>query len=136
MEAPLVIAGALALIAAAIHGGVGEVKVVRYLSAQELPGTPLGGPRMTRAMIHVTWHLTTVAFLAVGCALLLSGTVLGAAEARPLALVAAGAAVGFAALALGLGAANTRSARTFVKHPGPLVLSLTAALALWGALAL
>ena len=136
MDAPLVIAGVLALIAAAIHGGVGEVKVVRNLSAEELPGTPLGGPRMTRAMIHVTWHLTTVAFIAVGCGLILSGTVLDAEEARPLALVAAGAAVGFAALALGLGAANTRTARTFVRHPGPLILTLTAALAMWGALAL
>ena len=136
MDLPLILAGSLSVVAALIHGGVGETKVVSRLTPEALPGTPLGGPRMTRAMIHVTWHLTTVAFVAVGCALLLSGTVLDADQARPLALVAAGAAVGFAVLAVGLGAANTRSPRTFIAHPGPAVLSLTAMLAMWGALAL
>ena len=31
---------------------------------------------MTRKMIQASWHITTVAFLSVGAALLLSGTVL------------------------------------------------------------
>jgi hypothetical protein len=50
-----------------------------------------------------------------------------------IALVAAGAATGFAALALVLGAAYMGSPRSLLRHPGPAVLTLTAALAWWGA---
>jgi len=89
---------------------------------------------MTRSMIHVTWHLTTVAFLTVGSALLLSGSVLHSDAARGIALVAAGACTGFAAVAVVLGAASTRSPRSLLLHPGPPVLTATAALAWWGAL--
>jgi hypothetical protein len=89
---------------------------------------------MTRAMIHVTWHLTTIAFLTVGVALLLSGTVLDGDTARGIALLAAGAATGFAAVVVGLGAVGTRSPRSLYRHPAPAVLTATAALAWWGAL--
>ncbi len=41
---------------------------------------------------------------------------------------------GFAALAVGLGAAYTRSPRFLFRHPGPAVLTATAALAWWGVL--
>jgi hypothetical protein len=54
--------------------------------------------------------------------------------AGSLALVAASAFTGFAALALGLGAATTRFPRSLLRHPGPVVLTATAALAWWGAL--
>ena len=108
--------------------------MVRKLSRTMLPSSPFGGPVMTKAMIHVAWHLTTVAFLTVGCALLLSGTVLHGDTARGLALVAAGASTGFAALAVGLRLAYMRSARPLLRHPGPGVLTATAALAWWGAL--
>lgn len=76
MNAQLMIAGSFAIVGAAIHGAGGEVLVLRKLSPEVLPASSFGGPRMTRAMIHVTWHLTTVAFFAVGLALLLSGSVL------------------------------------------------------------
>jgi hypothetical protein len=99
-----------------------------------LPSSPFGGPRTTKAMIHVTWHMTTIAFLTVGSALLLSGSVLHGDTARGIGLVAAGASTGFAALAVGLGAAYTQSARALFRHPGPAVLTATAALAWWGAL--
>jgi len=49
--------------------------VVRKLSTGMLPPSRFGGPTMTKAMIHVTWHMTTIAFLTVGTALLLSGSV-------------------------------------------------------------
>ena len=71
---------------------------------------------MTKAMIHATWHMTTIAFLTAGCALLLSGTVLDGDAARGIALVAAAAATGFAALAVGLGGAYMRSPRS---RPSP-----------------
>lgn len=85
-------------------------------------------------MIHVTWHLTTVSFFAVGIALLLSGSVLNGDAARATGLIAAGMSTGFAAVVVGLGAADTKSPRSLLRHPGPIVLTATAALAWWGAL--
>jgi hypothetical protein len=107
---------------------------VRKLSPAMLPSSSFGGPRTTKTMIHVTWHMTTIAFLTVGCALLLSGSVLHGDSAQGIALVAAGASTGFAALAVGMGAAGTQSLRSVFRHPAPVVLTVTAALAWWGAL--
>ena len=134
VNVPLIVAGSLAILGAAIHGVAGEVLVVRKLSPGMLASSPFGGPRMTKAMIHVTWHMTTIAFLTVGCALLLAGSVLHDEAAQAIALLAAGASTGFAALAVGMGAASTRSPRSLIRHPGPAVLTATAALAWWGAL--
>jgi len=130
----LIAAGSIAIIGAAIHGVGGEVLVVRRLSLGVLPPTSFGGPRMTKAMIHVTWHITTVAFLTVGIALVLAGSVLDGDTARGIALVGAAASTGFAAVAVGLGAAYMRSPRTLFRHPGPIALTATAALAWLGAL--
>jgi hypothetical protein len=134
MNVPLIVAGSLALLGAAVHGVGGEVLVVRKLSPGTLPGSSFGGPRMTKAMIHVTWHMTTVAFVTVGVALLLAGSVLHGDTARGIGVVAAGASTGFAALAVGLGAAYMRSPRSLFRHPAPVVLTATAALAWLGAL--
>jgi hypothetical protein len=136
MNVQLIAAGSLAVLAAGIHGGAGEVLVVRRLSLETLSATAFGGPRMTRAMIHVTWHVTTIAFLAVGIALLLSGSVLEGDAARAAALIAAGTSTGFAAVAVALGAANTRTPRSLLRHPGPIALTVVAVLAWWGALLL
>src|SRR3954452_4700507 len=118
MDVALVTAGALGTLGAAVHGAGGELLVVRKLSPATLPASRFGGPRATMAMIHASWHLTTVAFLTVGCALLLSGSVLDGDTARGVAVVAASACTGFAAVVVGLGAA--RSPRTLLRHPGPL----------------
>jgi hypothetical protein len=134
VNVPLIVAGSLAILGAAIHGAAGEVLVVRKLSPGTLSSSPFGGPRMTKAMIHVTWHMTTIAFLTVGSALLLSGSVLHGDAARGIGLVGAGAFTGFAALAVGLGAVYTQSPQSLFRHPGPAVLTATAALAWWGAL--
>jgi hypothetical protein len=72
-------------------------------------------------------------FLTVGSALLLSGSVLHGDTARGIGLVAAGVSTGVAALAVGMGA-YTQSSRSLFLHPGPAVLTATAALAWWGAL--
>jgi hypothetical protein len=133
VNVPLIVAGCLAVLGAAIHGVGGEV-VVRKLSPAMLPPSRFGGPRTTKAMIHTTWHMTTIAYLAVGSALLLSGSVLDGDAARGISLLAAGASTGFAALAVGLGAAYAKSPRSLLRHPGPAVLAATAALAWWGAL--
>jgi hypothetical protein len=107
VNVPLIVAGSLAILGAAIHGVGGEVLVVRKLSPGMLPSSPFGGPRTTKMMIHVTWHMTTIAFVTVGSGLLLSGSVLHGDAARGIGLVAAGASTGFAALAVGLGAARS-----------------------------
>jgi hypothetical protein len=133
VNVPLIVAGSLGLIGAAIHGVGGEVLVIRKLSPGMLPSSPFGGPRMTKTMIHAAWHMTTIAFLTAGTALLLSGSVLHGDAAGGVGLVAAGAFTGFAAVALGLGGA-TQSLRSVLLHPGPVVLTATAALAWWGAL--
>ena len=104
--------------------------MVRKLSPGMLPPSPFGGPKATRTMIHVTWHMTTIAFLTVGSALLLSGSVLHGDTARAIGVLAAGASTGFAALAVGMGG----SPRSLLRHPGPAVLTATAALGWWGAL--
>jgi hypothetical protein len=130
----LIAAGVVAVLGAAIHGIGGELLVVRKLLSASPPPTRFGGPVMTKAMLHVTWHVTTVAFLTVGCALVLAGAILHGEAARAVALLAAAEATGFAAIVVGLGAASTRSPRSLFRHPGPLALSAVATLAWWGTL--
>ena len=134
MNAPLLVAGSIAILAAAIHGVAGEVLVVRKLTPGTLPPSRFGGPVTTKAMIRATWHLTTIAFLAVGTGLVVSGSVLHDGPARAIGLVAAAAFTGFAALAVGLGVAYVRSPRAFFRHLGPAALAAVAVLAWWGAL--
>ena len=68
MNAPLIVAGSLAILGAAIHGVGGDVLVMRKLSPGMLPTSRFGGPGMTKTMIHITWHMTTIAFRTVGSA--------------------------------------------------------------------
>jgi hypothetical protein len=134
MDVPLIVAGSLGVLAAAVHGAGGEVLVVRKLSLETLAPSPFGGPTMTKAMLHVTWHVATIAFLTLGAALVVSGAFLHGDARRGVALVGASAFTGFAALAVGLGAAYMRSPRALFRHLGPVALAATAALAWWGAL--
>ena len=134
MDVPLIVAGCLAFLAAGVHGMGGEILVVRELSPETLEPSRFGGPRMTKGMIHVTWHITTAAFFTIGCALVLSGSVLNGDEARAIGLLAAGVWTAFALVAVGIGASYMRTSRALLRHPGPLVIALTAALAWWGAL--
>jgi hypothetical protein len=133
-DVPLIAAGSLAILGAAIHGVAGQMLVVRNLSPEVLPPSRFGGPRTTMSMIHITWHMTTVAFITVGASLLLAGSVLDGDTARGIGLVAAAAATGFAAISVGLGVANSGSARALLRHPAPALLTTTALLAWWGSL--
>lgn len=134
MNTPLFIAGCLGILAAAVHGAGGEILVVRKLNLDLLPSSRFGGPRMTKAMIHVTWHVTTFAFLTCGTAMIVAAVALEGDAQRAVGIVGAVAFSGFGALACGIGGAYMRSPRGLLSHPGPLVLSATAALAWWGAL--
>jgi hypothetical protein len=126
---PLLVAGALALVGAAIHGVVGDRVVVRRLSPGVLPSTSFGGPMTTKMMIRATWHMTTIAFLTVGSALLLAGSVLYGDFARGAGFVAACAATGFAAIVVGGVIADPR---LLFRHPAPIVLTGVAVLAWLG----
>ena len=132
-DVPLIVAGSIAVLGAAVHGVGGELLVVRKLSTADLPSSRFGGPRMTRTMIHVAWHLATIGLLTVGCALLAAGSVVHGDAARGIALVAAAGATGFAVVTLGLGGAALNP-RTMFRHPAPIALTATAALAWLGAL--
>jgi hypothetical protein len=132
MNVPLFLAGLFALLASAVHGLGGELLVLRRLWLEPLPATKFGGPVMTRAMVHVTWHIVTFAFLAVGVGMVISAALLDGDAADVLAWFCAAAFTGFAAVAIVLGGAK-QSPRAFVRHPGPVVLAATAALAWWGA---
>jgi hypothetical protein len=123
VNGPLVVAGALALLGAGIHGIGGQLLVVRRLSPDVLPASPFGGPRMTKTMIQAAWHLTTVAFVAVGVALLVSGSVVHGDTARGMAAVGAGRVVGDALgrLADGPGSPGSTSSTSLSPRyvPGP-----------------
>jgi hypothetical protein len=134
VNVPLILAGSLAVLGAAIHGFGGELLVVRKLSPAMLPPSRFGGPRATMRMIHVTWHVATLAFLTVGCALLIAGSALHGDTRRGLAFLAAGASTGFAALVVGMGAGAPGFPRALVRHPAPAMLTATALLAWLGAL--
>ena len=117
----LVIAGSTALLGAAVHGIGGDRLVVRKLSVESLPSTTFGGAHRTKLMIHVAWHMATVALLAVAGAALLAGTVLEGDTAQAFGLLAAVASTGLAIVALGLLAAY-RETPMLIRHPGPPVL--------------
>ena len=130
VDAPLIAAGVLGLVGTAVHGVGGQRWVLSELPAETLPASRLGGPRMTRAMIVASWHMATVGFLTTAVALLLAGSVVDGDAARGIALVAAAAATGFAAIAL----AAARSPRGLLRHPAAVLLTAMAALAWWGTL--
>jgi hypothetical protein len=132
VDLALIAAGSLALLTGVIHGVAGEREVLSRLSPKMLPPSSAGGARMTKLEIHVAWHFGTIAFVTVGLALVLAGTVVEEEAAEALALVAAAASAGFAALAVALGAAY----RALTRHLAPPVLTATAALAWWGVLSL
>jgi hypothetical protein len=135
MNAPLLVAGCLGIVGGLIHGAGGEFLVVRKLGPEVLPSSRFGGPRTTQAMIHVTWHMTTIAFLVVGGQLAVAGTAVHGDSRRALGLVGAIACTGFAGLTIGRGAAGAGSLRSLIRHPAPVLLTTTTALAWWGSLA-
>jgi hypothetical protein len=123
------VAGAVALVAAAIHGGAGEAKVLRMLFSGELPSTSFGGPTFTKAMIRVTWHVATVTFAVLGSALATCGFLGPGNGCGGIGVVAASAFTGFVVLTIPV--ILQRPSR-LLGHPGPIAFLAVAALAWWG----
>lgn len=130
MNLPFFIAGLLALVGAAIHGGVGEAIVVSKLQTETLFPTRFGGPWMTKLMIRATWHITTLAFLVLGAGMLACVPADGSEACRGVGKVAAVAFGAFLLLTAGLSARAIR--RRQLRHPAPLVFAAVAILAWWG----
>ena len=131
MDLPLIIAGSIAVVSAALHVAGGEA-LMRRVSPEVLPRQGPGGQRQTKMEIHINWQLVTITFLVLGVGLLLSGSVLDGDSARALALFAAATVTCFAVLAAGLVAAYS----SVLLHGAPAALTAVAALAWWGALSL
>lgn len=134
MNGPLIAAGSIAVIGAAIHGVAGDILVLRKVLKGALPATVFGGTQMTKTMVLVTWHFVTITFLTFGVALLLSGTVLDGDAARGISVVVGAACTAFWVVALAVAAAYTRSPRFVILHPAPVLLSVVVALVWWGVL--
>jgi hypothetical protein len=128
-ETVIVIAGSLTLLAAAAHGIGGHLLVMRGVSADGLAPTPFGSALITRTMLSVSWHLTTVGFLAAGGSMIAAGALLDGDAARVAAVVGASQVTACAAVIVGLGAALTRSPQFAWRHPAPVLVTLAAVLA-------
>jgi hypothetical protein len=134
MNVPFAIAGVLALAGAAIHGGVGEALVVTKLRTEMLSPTRFGGPSFTKLMIRATWHITTLAFVVIGSAMLVCSPAGSSDACRGIGQLAAISYAAFGALAAGLVASRGPRAllRALRRHPAPLVFVSVAVLAWWG----
>ena len=130
MSWQLVLAGALALFGAGIHGWVGD-RIVRRIADDALPRNRFEGIS-TKFLIRVTWHITTLAFLVLGVGLVWVGLAPRAAAATGVAFVAAAAFLSWSVLAFAAGFKHG-GMQVFRSHPAPAIFLLTAGLAAWGA---
>lgn len=113
-DVTLLAVGIICLLVALGHAAIGVLWVLPRLDADSLPRTPLGSPRMTDAMIRVTWHVVTIFVLAVG-GLLLSLYFRVSADPQSLALRWFG--VMWLAVAGVAGVVLVRSARDLLRRP-------------------
>src|SRR5258708_17150538 len=102
MNIPLVIASAIALVTASIHGIVGDAALVRKIKIDALPSTPFGGPAGSRVLIRVTWHLLTLVFVILAVALFVSGIRDTSNFAPGVAYLAGAMYTGFAVITVGV----------------------------------
>jgi hypothetical protein len=131
MNIPFIVAGSLALTAAAIHGGLGEKIVVRRLGVETLPSTQFGGARMTLLMIRVTWHITSLAFLVLGSALLVCSPREPSGACQGIGRLSSISFASYFLLAGALAFPNIR--RTVRRHPAPIVFLAVSVLSWVGA---
>lgn len=132
MNVPFVIGGALALAGALAHGVLGEALVVTKLRREVLSPTRFGGRTMTKLMIRVTWHITTLAFVVIGTAMVACAPGGTSQACVGIGMVAAISYASFALLAVGLVVTQGPRPLLRMRHPAPLLFMLVAGLAWWG----
>jgi len=130
MNGPWIAAGVLALVGTAIHAIGGEKIVFSRSHKRALPDAPAGSAAMARSLARTTWHLTSAAFAVMGTVLLVCGFVGSTEATRGGARVAAASFSAFAAAVVV--SALSRGGKSLWRHPAPLMLIVTAALAWWG----
>ena len=137
MNIQLFVAGILSVVAAAIHGGVGDA-IIRRVEPSALPSNPFGDPGVTFLLIRVTWHLVTGTFVVVGVALIVTGLDPSSAATRGVALLAGALFSAYTVLAAILvlmryGVGGLRRQPRLLRHPGPALFVSTTVLIWWGA---
>jgi hypothetical protein len=128
VNVPLVVAGGLALLGAAVHGTGGHLLIVRRLRTDTLPSTLFGGPTATRVMVWVSWHLVTVTFAVTGASLLSCAGSAPGAHCSGTGRVIAALFAAFAVVSLGHAIASG-NARILSRHPAPTAFVAIAVLA-------
>ncbi len=137
MNIQLVVAGILSLVAATIHGGVGDA-IVRRIDPSALPSNPFGDPDVTFLLIRVTWHLVTGTFGVIAIALIATGLDPHSSAARGVAVVSGALFSAYTVLAALLvlvryGIRGLRGRPRLLRHPGPALFVSTTVLIWWGA---
>lgn len=130
MNIQFAVAGALALTGASVHGILGERIVVMKLRTETLPSSQFGSPSFTKVMIRATWHITTLAFLILGTALIGCAPDGSSRACDAVGRISSIAFASFFALTTGLAIPTVKRAR--LRHPAPLVFAAVAALSWWG----
>jgi hypothetical protein len=128
MNFELVIAGLICVGLALGHTTLGVVWVLPSLTEERLPGTPLGRPSLTVAMLRVTWYIVTVFVLAVGGILF---TLAWAPDADPKTVLLRWLAAMWlvaTAMAFLVAARRVRSVRGLLRLPVPLLWIVVAVL--------
>lgn len=129
MNWPLFAAGFLSLIAASIHGIVGD-RILRRIDEEMLPGNPFPG-LSTFLLIRVSWHFVTIAFLVLGVSLVAVGLDPEIDGARGVAYVA-GAAFACWSTFASIAGVRHGGVRVVKAHPAPLIFLLTVGLIFLG----
>lgn len=123
------------LIAAGVHGVVGD-GVLRKIGRDQLPPDPFGGGRSdSKAVIRTTWHFGTIAFGVLGAWLLATGFQPDAAFAAGVTYFSGTLLSCYAVTGLAV-SIYRRGLTGFYKHPGPIALSTAAILVWWGSTSL
>jgi hypothetical protein len=129
---PLLIAGVLSFVGAAIHGIVGDVLLVRRIDPGGLPSTRFGGPAASKFLIRVSWHLLTATFVVLGAAMVVCGFDDSHDACRRTGILAGSAFSAFAAITIVSGV-RAIGPRGLFRHPAPAAFTVIAVLAWWGA---
>jgi len=132
MDVGLAIAGTLCVLLAAGHATLGLVWILPGLDDEHLGSSPFGGPKLSAATIHASWHIVTVFALASGVIL---SWLAWDPTANPKVIVLrvfAGMWLSIASVAMWAGLRRARRFRDLLRLPVPVLFVVVAVLS-WNA---